>query len=285
MNRILLIDCGMEVAGAVAEMLRDNVMLESKSFEEDITPADFRMIILEPHEPMETVLRKIMKIRHDCNYNNIPIILIKEQEDHISLDHFFTAGATEVLTLDAPPAACRQILQGYLSLNRKPLEEEMRYLTPFIDNTIDVLKKMTSTEVVFRDVYFSKDFKIFGDISGIVGLSEKSEGTVALTFYWPIAQKIIARMMQVEEGRINAEYIHDGIGELVNMISGASKRSLAETPYHFEFSLPTVVVGSGHQLGHPEATSVAALIFDVENSAFVIQVCLKPNPTRDGDVS
>jgi len=276
MNKILLIDCSSEVAKAVADLLGDKVTLESSSFGDEFVPKDFSMIILESDKGMESILQKIGDIRRGCNFSNVPIVIIKQQEDHIPMEHFFTAGATEVLSLDAPPVACRQILMGYLSLNRKPLEKEMEYLTPFIDNTVNVLKTMASLEPTFREVWFSKEFKIFGDISGIIGLSGNSEGTVAVTFYWPLARKIIAQMMKVEEDMVNAEYIHDGVGEIINMISGATKKNFSGTPYYFELSIPTVVVGSGHQLGHPEASSIAVLIFDVEETAFALQVCLKP---------
>ena len=276
MNKILLIDCSPEVAKAVADLLGDKVTLESSSFGDEFTPRGSSMIILESDKAGESILQKIGDIRRSCNFSNVPIVIIKQQEDHIPMEHFFTAGATEVLSLDAPPVACRQILMGYLSLNRKPLEKEMEYLTPFIDNTVNVLKTMASVEPTFREVWFSKEFKIFGDISGIIGLSGNSEGTVAVTFYWPLARKIIAQMMKVEEDRVNAEYIHDGVGEIINMISGATKKNFSGTPYYFELSIPTVVVGSGHQLGHPEASSIAVLTFDVEETAFALQVCLKP---------
>ena len=280
MNKILLMDCSPEVAKAVADLLGDKAILESSSFGDEFAPKDFRMIILESDEAMETNLQKIGKVRRGCNFSNVPIVLIKKREDHIPMERFFTAGATEVLTLDAPPAACRQILMGYLILNRKPLDKEMEYLSPFIENTINVLKTMASVEPTFREVWFSKEFKIFGDISGIIGLSGNSEGTVAVTFYWPLARKIIAQMMKVEEDKVNAEYIHDGVGEIINMISGATKKNFSGTPYYFQLSLPTVVVGSGHQLGHPEASSIAVLIFDVEKTAFALQVCLKPVSTK-----
>ncbi len=276
MNKILLIDCSPEVAKAVADLLGDKVTLESSSFGDGFSPKDSSMIILESDKGMDPILQKVGDIRRGCNFNNVPIVIIKQQEDHIPMEHFFTAGATEVLSVDAPPVACRQILMGYLSLDRKPLEKEMEYLTPFIDNTVKVLKTMASVEPTFREVWFSKEFKIFGDISGIIGLSGNSEGTVAVTFYWPLARKIIAQMMKVEEDMVNAEYIHDGVGEIINMISGATKKNFSGTPYYFELSIPTVVVGSGHQLGHPEASSIAVLIFDVEETAFALQVCLKP---------
>ena len=141
---------------------------------------------------------------------------------------------------------------------------------------------MVFTDATFREVYFADDLRIYGDISGIIGLSGTSEGTVAVTFYWDLARKLIAKMMKVTEDKINAEYIHDGAGELINMISGSTKKQFKGTPFHFDLSLPTVVVGSGHQLGHPEGSSIAVLIFDVGDQAFVLQVCLKPKKKSEG---
>jgi chemotaxis protein CheX len=99
---------------------------------------------------------------------------------------------------------------------------------------------------------------------------------VVVTFYWNTAWKIISQMMNVNTEEINAEYIHDGVGELINMIGGSTKKGFVGTPYHFELSLPTVVVGSGHQIGHPEGASIAVLIFDMAESSFALHVCLKP---------
>jgi chemotaxis protein CheX len=280
MTKIALIDCSLHVSEAVAELLGDSCSLSGMTFGEDLIPKDFCMIIFEADGTLETLKARIPKIRFACNFSNIPIIVIKKQEDMVPIEHFLNAGATEVLALDAPPGACRQILQGYLTPNRKPLEKEMEYLTPFIDNTLNVLGTMAGAQASFREVYFTNELKIFGDISGIMGLSGDSEGTLAVTMYWSLARRIIARMMKVQPERINAEYIHDGVGELINMIGGSTKKMFKGTPFHFNLSLPTVVVGSGHQLGHPENSSIAVLIFDLDESAFVLQVCLKPGRKR-----
>lgn len=271
----MLIDCSAQISKTVAELLGDSCGLSNVTFEDEIDPRAFRMIILEADGSVETVKKKISKIRFACNFSDITIIIIKQQEDRVPIEHFLSAGATEVLALDAPPGACRQILQGYLIPNRKPLEKEMQYLSPFIENTTKVLQTMAGTQASFREVYFSNDLRIFGDISGIIGLSGNSEGTAAITLYWDLASIIISRMMKVEQEQINAEYIHDGVGELINMISGSTKKVFKGTPYHFNLSLPTVVVGSGHQMGHPDGLSIAVLIFDVGESSFVLQVCLK----------
>lgn len=286
MNKILLIGCSEEVSQSVAQLLGENCALSKQEFGQTITPQDFRMVIVEANGSVETDAANIMKIREACCFSPIPIIIIQKGDDSAIIERFLVAGATDVLSLEAPPGICRQILQGYLIPNRTPMDKEMDYLQPFIDNTIEVLSKTASIQASFREVYFSNDLRIYGDISGIIGLSGNSEGTVAITLYWDLARQIIARMMHVEESQINSEYIHDGAGELINMISGSTKTVFSGTPFHFDLSLPTVVVGSGHQLGHPEGSSIAVLIFDIGETAFSLQVCLKPKKQpKDGSDS
>lgn len=276
MNKILLIDCSEKATQSIAQIIGENCNLAHSTVGEEINPQKYRMVIFESNGPPVSDADHISKIRSACCFSPIPVIVIKKDVGNQLIEHFLAAGATDVLSLDAPPGACRQILQGYLIPNRQPIDKEMEYLQPFINNTIEVLSKTAGLEATFREIYFPNDLRIYGDISGIIGLSGKSEGTVAITLYWNLASKIIARMMNVAESQINAEYIHDGAGELINMISGSTKKGFKGTPYHFELSLPTVVVGSGHQLGHPEGSSIAVLIFDVEDMAFILQVCLKP---------
>jgi chemotaxis protein CheX len=276
MNKVLLVDCSAETTKTLTGILGDTCALSGCSFGDELAPKASRMVILEARGPLEDAAAKVSKIRVGCAFRAIPVIVIHAGDDVATIDRFLSAGASDVLSLDAPPGACRQILQGHLIPLRTPLAQEMEYLTPFIENTVTVFSKMAFVEAVFQEVYFADDLRIFGDISGIIGLSGNSEGTVAITLYWDLARKIIANMMKVPEAKINAEYIHDGAGELINMISGSTKKRFKGTQFHFDLSLPTVVVGSGHQLGHPEGSSIAVLIFEVGQEAFVLQVCLKP---------
>jgi chemotaxis protein CheX len=276
MDKILLIDCSTELTQTVSRLLEEKVAVQNETFGEIDSVGSYRMVILETGESHEEILQKIRQLRHACRFRNVPVVLIKNRGNHTPIKRYVMAGATEVLSLDDPLPACRQILQGCLIPGRQPLVEEKEYLTPFIQSTQTVLKKMASVKAKFQEVYFSNDFRIFGEISGIIGLSGEAEGTVVITFYWDFARKIIAQMMNVQEDKIDAEFIHDGAGEIVNMISGVAKKSLVGRPYHFELSLPTVVIGSGHQIGHPDDASIAVLVFDVDSHSFAVQVCLKP---------
>jgi chemotaxis protein CheX len=280
MDKILLVDCGAEVTKHLNALLGERFHLSNISYGDPVVLKAHKMILLEADTNAEAPYSKISKLRFGCKFSDIPIIVIKRREDQDAIERFLSCGATEVLVVDANPGACRHILQGYLIPSRQALEKEMTYLTPFIENTVQVLKTTAKLDAVFREVYFSNTFRIFGDISGIIGLSGASEGTVAVTLYWDLARKIIANMMSVTEDQINAEYIHDGVGELINVISGSTKKMFKGTPFHFNLSLPTVVVGAGHQLGHPVNSSIAVLIFDVGPLAFVLQVCLKPNHSK-----
>jgi chemotaxis protein CheX len=280
MKPILLHDCSPEAMALLTALLGEETVLLNEPLDEKKRPDDFRMMVLESELDQERVLAQISRLRYACNFRNVPIVVLRKVGDHCPIQRYISAGATEVLSLRDPPAACRQILQGHLIQDRRPLKEEMEYLTPFIENTATVIRKMASGNAEFKEVYFSNSFRIFGDISGIIGLSGDAEGTVIVTFYWNAAWKIISQMMNVKAEEINAEYIHDGVGELINMIGGSTKKCFVGTPYHFELSLPTVVVGSGHQIGHPEGAGIAVLIFDMEDSSFGLQVCLKTRGKR-----
>jgi len=276
MHKVLTINCSDKVIHVLQKLLGDRVVLSSAPYEEGRIHENYAMVVLETGTDLEQDLKRTRTIRYSCNFRNLPIILIHTHGDHRPMEPFLSAGATELLSLNDPPAACRQILQGYLIPDRDPVKEEMEYLEMFIKNTCNVLKTMAGMKVQFKEVYFCEDLRIFGDISGIIGLFGKAEGTLVITFYWKLAQKIIAQMMNVQINNINAELIHDGVAEIINMISGSTKKDFVNTKYHFEISLPSVVVGSGHQIGHPGNSTIAVLIFDAEEGSFALQVCIKP---------
>jgi len=274
-EKIAAIDCGQRTVTALIGMLGEEIQVTSESFEGIQNLQNYRMIIIEGNGDQRDILQRIRKLRYACYFRAVPIILINSHVYTDSVEPYITSGATDVISFEEPADAIQQILKGYLIPNREPLKEEMEYLNSFIKNTSDVLNTTAAVDAVFKEVYFINDFRVFGDISGIIGLSGEAEGILGVTFYWPLAKTIIARMMGVDEDHINADLIHDGVAEIINMISGSTKKDFVGKPYHFEISLPSVIVGSGHQIGHAENTPIAVLIFEVNYQYFALQVCLK----------
>jgi len=280
MKKILGLDCSPKAEKDILKLLSENAYIEYEKFHEGMAVGGYDMIILWMSKNQEHVVQQICNLRYACSFQNIPILLFHGQKRDLPSQPYIIAGATEVLSLSDPPPACKHIINGYLIPSRDPLTEELEYLEPFIKNTCHILKTMAGMDVQFKKVYFSNTIRIFGDVSGIMGLSGDAEGTLVVTFYWDLAKMIIAKMMGTEEGSIDAELIHDGVSEIINMISGTTKKEFVGKPYHFEISLPSVVVGPGHQIGYLQNTSVAVLIFQVGNQSFALHVCIKPNANR-----
>jgi chemotaxis protein CheX len=281
-DKIIAIDCNSPVMNVIENLFGDDILLENKSFKEVRAVKSYRMIIIQEGDDKSELLKRIRKIRYACFFRNIPIVVIKTKDITGSIESYVTAGATEVISVNDPPAACRQILLGHLIPNRQPLKKEMEYINTFVKHTCNVLDTVASMEASFEEIYFANDFKIFGDVSGLIALTGNAEGILGITFYWPLAQKIIARMMDTDEDKINAELIHDGVAEMVNMIGGSTKNDFVGKPYHFEISLPSVILGGGHQLGHSDKSPIAVLIFKVENQYFALQICLRPGKAVEG---
>jgi len=276
MKKILGIDCSPEAEIAIVKLLGKDAYITYEKFHDGMAVDDYDMIILWMGENQNQIEKQICKLRYACKFQNIPIILVHDQNKGVVSQPYMIAGATEVLSLLDPIAASKNIISGYLIPGRDPMAEEREYLEPFIKNTCHIFQTMAGMNVEFKRIYFSNAIRIFGDVSGIMGLSGNAEGTLVITFYWDLARTIVAKMMQAEEETIDAELIHDGVSEIINMISGTTKTEFVGKPYHFEISLPSVVVGPGHQIGYLQNTSVAVLIFQVGSQAFALHVCLKP---------
>jgi chemotaxis protein CheX len=276
MSKILLNDCSEEVTKKLSELLGANADIVSDPFQEKRDISEFNLVALYAEDQSSGVLDKIKHLRFSTKFRNIPIVLLLPEKSARSVHPFLCSGATDTLSLSEPPEALGQILQSYMIPSRKPRDSEMEYLTPFISSTKDVFSTMASMDVDFKQVYFQNEHRLLGDISGVIGLSGEAEGTVVVTFYWDLAQQVISSIMGVTPDEIGPELLNDGVGEIINMISGSAKRYLMDTPFYFQLSLPTVIHGWQHEIGHPESSTVAVLLFDVDDKSFAVQVSLTP---------
>ncbi len=275
MAKVLLNDCVPEVSGKLSRMLQEKASVTDEPFDPHKDIADYNLVVLYADGADDQVLlHKVKDLHLRTKFRNIPIILVKESAELYSEHPYFDFGVSEFMSLEDPEPVFRHILQGYLNPGRRPLEREMVYLSPFIESTCRVMHKMAALDADFKGVYFKNNLRIQGDVSGIIGLSGKAEGTVVITFRRDLAQDIISRIMGVKPGQIKAETIHDGVGEIINMIAGSAKKALCKASYDFQLSLPTIIVGHGHEAGCPENAPIAVILFDVGSDAFVVNVSL-----------
>lgn len=151
---------------------------------------------------------------------------------------------------------------------------DAKMINPFINATLNVLATMAFTKSEAGKPYLKKDNVAQGDVSGIIGFTGESNGTVSVTFDEMCILKIVSNMFGEEMTEINSE-ISDAVGELTNMISGQARKELEELGKLFHGAIPTVVSGKNHKLEFMTKGPKIAIPFKTENGSFTIEVCLE----------
>ncbi len=147
-------------------------------------------------------------------------------------------------------------------------------INPFINATINVLETMAFIKCKAEKPYLKKDDVAKGDVTGIIGITGESNGTIAVTFEEETILKIVSNMFGEEMKKLNSE-VADAVGELTNMISGQARRELEENGKVFEAAIPSVVSGKNHQITHYTDGPKIAIPFLTDGGRFTIEVCLE----------
>ncbi|HOJ69635.1 MAG TPA: chemotaxis protein CheX [Candidatus Hydrogenedentes bacterium] len=149
-------------------------------------------------------------------------------------------------------------------------------LRQFDQGVKDTLLSMTGLRVVRRDAWIKEGHAMYGDVSGVIGLSGVVRGTCALSMASDLARDLVRRMLGGEEGSpVSETDTRDGIGELVNMTAGRAKALLQDTPYKFDITLPTIITGAGHEVYRRQDTPCLNFLYETETGArFVLDLAI-----------
>jgi chemotaxis protein CheX len=147
-------------------------------------------------------------------------------------------------------------------------------INPFIHATTNVLATMAFVTCKVGKPYLKKDDKAKGDVTGVIGLTGDTNGTIAVTFDQECILKIVSNMFGEKMTDLNHE-VADAVGELVNMISGQARRELEEVGRLFHAAIPTVISGRGHCVTHYTDGPKIAIPFILDEGGFTIEVCLE----------
>lgn len=152
---------------------------------------------------------------------------------------------------------------------------EAKYINPFINAMINAMETMVGVSPERGTPYFKKENSTQGDVSAIIGFAgPKVLGSVALSLPTPVALKVYALMVGEKVYRITND-VQDVVGELANIVAGAAKTELSTQNLSFNISVPTVVVGPGHTLGHKGDIPVMVVPFEIGKHRFMMEVTMK----------
>ena len=144
------------------------------------------------------------------------------------------------------------------------------YINPFLKATINVLKTMASISPKPGKPYLKKDTLSIGDITGIIGFTGSTLGSLIVSFSKDCALRVISSMMGQEYTELNDE-VRDAVGEITNMISGDARKHLADLNLKFEASIPTVITGKGHEISYLSDGPCIVIPFKADELDFFIE--------------
>lgn len=154
------------------------------------------------------------------------------------------------------------------------------YISPFIDSALNVLKTMAKTEAVPQKPYVKENHLTQGVITGLIGMaSSELNGNMILSFEESVILDVVSKMLMEEFTELNDE-ITDAVGELTNMISGGSKKILADMGHKFDMATPIMVVGKGIELKQLADHPVISIEFVNDKGRFWIEANLAPTSSK-----
>lgn len=151
---------------------------------------------------------------------------------------------------------------------------DVRFVNPFLEGTVSVLKTMAFIEPRPGKPYIKKNNLAQGDISGIIGLTGAVKGSLALSFSEHCIVRIVSNMLGEEIKSLNGD-IKDAVGEITNMVSGVARKKLEEMDLTLTAAIPTVVAGKNHSILHVLGGPSLIIPFETDHGPFVVDVCLK----------
>jgi chemotaxis protein CheX len=150
------------------------------------------------------------------------------------------------------------------------------YINPFLVSTVAAFDTMLKWPLTRGTPYIKTSSQPSHEVSGIIGLSGKAQGTVVVGLGRETALKVAEIMLQERPPEINGDVV-DAVGEMANIIAGRAKSQLEEL--EMNVSLPSVITGKSHCIQFPTKVTPICIPFDSEWGPITVEVGLsEPHP-------
>ncbi len=145
------------------------------------------------------------------------------------------------------------------------------HINPFIVSTIAAFETMLKWPLTRGTPYIKNGAQPSHEVSGVIGLSGKAQGTVVVGLSRETALRVAEVLLQERPPGINRDVV-DAIGELTNIIAGRAKSQLEHLD--LSVSLPSVITGRSHCIQFPTKVTPISIPFDSEWGEITVDVGL-----------
>jgi chemotaxis protein CheX len=151
------------------------------------------------------------------------------------------------------------------------------YINPFLVSTIAAFDTMLNCALTRGNPYIKNGSQPSHEVSGVIGLSGKAQGTVVFGLDREMALKVAEVMLQERPPEINGDVV-DAIGELANIIAGRAKSQLEHL--ELSLSLPSVITGKSHSIQFPTKVTPICIPFDSQWGPITVEVGLSDSHAK-----
>jgi chemotaxis protein CheX len=274
MFKALFITDSAVYGSTLKNMLKQHIEVSTRNFNSAREFEQYDLIIVDHKDNHDESHSEVSRVYAGCGFNDIPIIVASTRAQSEDVRRMKKAGASGILF---KPFDLKTVYP-YLINALKPVgirtQIDVNLLNSFIEGTINVIETTTKSDVTRTDLFLKKNYNMFGEVTGLMAIGGQLNGTVAISFPPDLAGELVARMAACEASDQTTEEIHEGVREIINMISGNAKRLLSETGYSFNIAQPDLIIGHGHPIPHEKGAPFYIALFETLGKPFAIQLCV-----------
>jgi chemotaxis protein CheX len=157
----------------------------------------------------------------------------------------------------------------------------IEFSKPFMDAVKNVFTTMVFTSLEPQKPIIKSDSLSLGDVSAILGLNgEIKKGDtcfqykamLVISFPYESYFKIASAMMGETYTTYHSD-IKDVGGEIVNMVMGNAKSTLAKMGYTSNMAIPSTIEGKGHSINYATGTNIVLIPFNSLHGPIFMELC------------
>jgi len=145
------------------------------------------------------------------------------------------------------------------------------YINPFLASAMAAFETMLGCTLTRGTPYVKNGAQPEHEVSGVIGLSGKAQGTVVLSLSRDAAINAAGELLGERPSEVNGE-VTDAVGELTNIIAGGAKAKLEHLD--LSVSLPTVIAGKHHSVEFPRKVTPICIPFESQWGLITVEVGL-----------
>lgn len=148
-----------------------------------------------------------------------------------------------------------------------------KLIAPFVNAVRSVFRSMVNVQTTINRPHLKADPCPAHDVSGIIGFSGETSGSVVVSFQMVAAEKLASAFAGIPITSESPDFA-DAIGELANMIAGSAKKDLGSLA---NISVPSVIIGRNHQLARLSDVPCIVVPCSTPVGDFCVEVNIKKN--------